>query len=133
MERVAERLAMAESALVRLAEAMALEKPSALERDAPIQRFEFTFEALWKAARIFLAVREGIDSASPKGVIRACRETGLFSEDDAELALTMTDDRNLTVHTYNEPLAIVIHERLRRYYPLMVRWLAAMQDVCRNK
>lgn len=53
MERQAEALASA----ARLTEACALEKTE-LVRDAVIQRFEFTFEAVWKALKVYL-VRQG--------------------------------------------------------------------------
>ena len=51
MERLLEKIAMAEKALGKLAEAADIDKPSELERDAIIQRFEFSFEAAWKAAQ----------------------------------------------------------------------------------
>ena len=51
-----------------------------MERDALIQRFEFSFELLWKCAKEYLYVEEGIDAASPKKVIRCCRELGLLDE-----------------------------------------------------
>jgi len=128
LERLRERLAVAQNALDRFEEVMAITNPNALERDAAIQRFEFTFEALWKAAKAFLVVREGIDTGSPKGVVRSCREVGLLDDVQAIMALTMADDRNLTVHTYNEPLAVEIYGRLKGYSLLMDQWLSAMRD-----
>lgn len=127
MERLKERMRVAARALVRLEEAVRLPNPSDLERDAVIQRFEFTFEAVWKTAKSYLAVVEGIEAASPKGVIRACREVGILDESDAVLALNMVDDRNLTVHTYNEPLAVAIYSRILDYQPLLAAWLTAME------
>jgi hypothetical protein len=38
---------------------------------AAIQRFEFTSEAVWKAAKTFLAVRQGIDIGSSKGGVNS--------------------------------------------------------------
>jgi len=35
----------------------------------------------------------------------------------------MTDDRNLTVHTYNEKLAMEIYGRLRTYQSILRAWL----------
>lgn len=54
MERLLEKIAMAEKTLGKLAEAADIDKPSELERDAIIQRFEFSFEAVWKAAQAYL-------------------------------------------------------------------------------
>ena len=42
-------------------------------------------------------------------------------------ALATTDDRNLTVHTYNEVLANVIFGRLPAYAQFMDRWLSSME------
>jgi nucleotidyltransferase substrate binding protein (TIGR01987 family) len=130
MERLKERLAVAARAAQRLREAAGLPQLGEIERDAVIQRFEFTFEAVWKAAQAYLLQVEGIDAASPKGVIRACREVGLLDEVDATMALQMADDRNLTVHTYNEPLAAQILERIMGYQFLLVKWLGAMEKRC---
>ncbi|HWR45821.1 HI0074 family nucleotidyltransferase substrate-binding subunit [Sporomusa sp.] len=128
MERLRERMTVAESALVRLEEVMAIVQPSAMERDAAIQRFEFTFEAIWKAAKSFLFEVEGVDLGSPKSVIRSCRETGLLTENQAVMALKMADDRNLTVHTYNEALAVEIYSRLHAYSVLLRCWHEHMQE-----
>ncbi|MBX5465865.1 MAG: nucleotidyltransferase substrate binding protein, partial [Clostridia bacterium] len=102
------------------------EEPQPLERDAAIQRFEYTFEATWKAAMHFLHEVEGLEVASPKGVVRACREVGLLTSEEAREALTLADDRNLTVHTYNEALAKAIYSRLEAHARLMDVWLERM-------
>ncbi|MFH1963456.1 MAG: nucleotidyltransferase substrate binding protein [bacterium] len=39
-------------------------------RDATIQRFEYTFEALWKFLKAWLKEREGIICNSPKACFR---------------------------------------------------------------
>lgn len=128
MERLEERMIAGEKALQRLEEALAIVQPSDLERDAIIQRFEFTFEALWKVGKQYLFDVEGIDVGSPKAVIRSCREIGVLTTEQAVLALQMADDRNLTVHTYNEGLALAIFERLFLYRPLLRSWLSGLKD-----
>ncbi|MCS6848591.1 MAG: HI0074 family nucleotidyltransferase substrate-binding subunit [Anaerolineae bacterium] len=128
MERYRERIAVARQALDTLEEVLAIAEPSRIVRDAGIQRFEYTLEAVWKAAQSYLREFEGLDVGSPKGVVRACRRSALLSEDDAVLALQMIDDRNLTVHTYNEPLAQMIFDRLPQYARLMRMWLNAMNS-----
>jgi len=128
MERLRERLAIARRALKTLEE-LAFEKTvSDVVRDAAIQRFEYTFEAIWKAAQLYLREVEGMQLGSPKSVIRASLQTGLLSEDQTRLALSMADDRNLTAHTYNETLAKAIFSRLSRYVQLIDNWLAGMEQ-----
>lgn len=77
MEKIQERI---KTALVKLHELAVKSDLSEVERDALIQRFEFSFELLWKCVKEYLYVEEGIDAASPKKVIRCCWELGLLDE-----------------------------------------------------
>ena len=54
-----------ERALKRLKEAATLEKETDIKKDATIQRFEFTFEILWKVFRK-IAHFEKLDCFSPR-------------------------------------------------------------------
>lgn len=125
MDRLTERVQTAQRALATLREALGQPR-SPLVRDACIQRFEYTFEATWKAAQLHLRTTEGLETASPKSVVRACHALALLGEEDAVQALEMTDDRNLTVHTYGESLADTIYDRLEDYADLLDRWLASL-------
>ncbi len=119
MERLKQRIAIAKQALSALQEVLAMPY-SAIVRDAAIQRFEFTFEVLWKLAQIYLHQKEGLDINSPKSVLRSCFQVNLLaSEEQVVIALKMADDRNLTVHTYNEKLAMQIYNHLPDYFKLM--------------
>lgn len=126
MERLRQRLEAAQQALSTLNELAPLEAPTRIERDAAIQRFEYSVEAVWKVAQLYLKQVEGLDANSPKAVIRASAGVGLLEEPQARLALAMADDRNLTSHTYNEKLAIVLFARLHGYAGLMDAWLNAI-------
>src|SRR5438128_2042002 len=84
-------------------------------RAAVIQAFEFTFEAFWKVfAKV--ATAQGDRAPSPKLAVSRAFHYGLLAEE--AVWLDMLDDRNLTVHTYNEALAEAIFTRIRdRYAP----------------
>lgn len=122
MDRLIRRLDVARRALASL-QALAGEPLSPIVRDASIQRFEYTFEATWKAAQAVLLEHYGVELASPKPIIRASLENGLFTEEQARLALAMADHRNLTARTYNEALANEIFAALPAYRELMQVWL----------
>ena len=77
MERLRERIPIAQQALNTLNELVGKGQVSAVERDAAIQRFEYTYEATWKATQRYLLLQEGVDTGSPKAVIRACWRSGL--------------------------------------------------------
>ena len=128
MARLRQRLKLAARALATLQELAGLERPSAVERDAALQRFKNTFEAVWKASQRYLLLREGVDLGSPKACIHAARDVELFSDAETERALAMADDRNLTVHTYNEALADAIFARLPQHAAALEGWFKAMSQ-----
>ena len=128
MDALTVRIQTAAKALGQLAELCNLTHLSDVERDAALQRFEYTLEAIWKAAKVYLDEREGLRVSSPKAAVRACLLVGLLREEEAELALQMVDDRNASAHTYNEALARTIAERLPMYGELLEKWLAAMRE-----
>jgi uncharacterized protein YutE (UPF0331/DUF86 family) len=69
---------------------------------------------------------EGVDVETPKACMRGARDAGLQSNEQTEAALVMVDDRNLTVHTYNEQLAKQIVGRMAEHVSVMRSLLAAM-------
>lgn len=118
MERIALRYNDALKALGTLREIVD-ETYSVVVRDAAIQRFEYTFEALWKLLKDYLHEREGIVCNSPKSCFREAFSAGMLTEEETVRFLQMTDDRNLTSHTYKEAVAEMIYGRLKEYCALM--------------
>jgi nucleotidyltransferase substrate binding protein (TIGR01987 family) len=102
--------------LDRLAEALAVHADEPLAVDGTIQRFEFTFELFWKAVRRLLA-RQGIEANSPKAVLQQAYRLGWL--DDEQQWLEVLKDRNLSSHTYKEPLALEIYGRIPAHYAAM--------------
>ncbi|HYU13619.1 MAG TPA: nucleotidyltransferase substrate binding protein [Stellaceae bacterium] len=128
MARLEERLDDAQAALATLEELANRDGLSIAERDGAILRFVYTFEAVWKAAALLLEQNEGIAVGSPKGAIRASRRAKLLSDDDAEEAGKLADDRNLTVHMYKQNIGDAIAERLAGHAALLRRWLDALRE-----
>ncbi|MFH1847039.1 MAG: HI0074 family nucleotidyltransferase substrate-binding subunit [Candidatus Omnitrophota bacterium] len=92
---------------------------SVIVRDAAIQRFEYTFEALWKFIKAYLKEKEGIICNSPKACFKEIFSLGFLSEEEAVTCLEMTDRRNDTSHTYKEEVANVIYGKAKEYFQLM--------------
>ena len=88
-------------------------------RDAAIQRFEYTFEAFWKYKKDYLRAKEGIVCNSPKSCFRELFSVGVITEEETIRLLEMTDDRNMTSHTYKEKVAQIIYGKLKEYSKLM--------------
>lgn len=128
MDDLARRLALAGRAVASLRELVGKDRPSPVERDAAIQRFEYSVEAVWKAARGALLIGHGVEANSPKSVVRACAQNALLDEVIARAAMEMIDDRNLTVHTYNEALANEIYARLAKHCSVLESWLDVLHS-----
>ena len=101
---------------------------SIIVRDATIQRFEYTFEALWKFLKEYLKLKEGVVANAPKSVFREIFTLGLLSEKETEQFLEMTDQRNETSHTYKEAVAQAIYQKIRNYDALMEKLLEKFKE-----
>lgn len=84
-------------------------------RDSAIKRFELTFELAWKVSKVYLA-EKGIVCRSPRDCFEQLFMLRIIPDDP--LWLQMIDDRNKSVHTYNEKLAEEIYGRLSGYLKL---------------
>ena len=126
MERLSGRLAEARRALASFEELARRRERSVIERDAAIMRFAYTFEAAWKAVQLYLHEHEGVEVGSPKQSIRASRRIGLLTDEQAESALSMTDDRNVVVHVYREAVASDLDSRLHLHAATLAAWLGAI-------
>ena len=110
-------------AVKRLEEAI-MEPSSAIQADAVIQRFEFTFELLWKACRIYL-MEIGTAVSSPKGTLKAAFREGLIKSEEENLFLNMLEDRNVSSHVYDEQEADAIYARIRKDYLPAIKTLVS--------
>lgn len=126
MDRLTLALETADRALRTFEEVVGRDLDDAIVRDAAIQRFEYSFEAVTKAAKRYLGAHEGVQATTPKGTVRAAFAAGHLDEKQATLALHMVDDRNMTVHTYNEDIAMQLAARLAAHAALLRAWLGAM-------
>ena len=95
----------------RLEEALKL-KLTKINRDASIQRFEFTFELSWKIFQEYIR-DQGYDCNSPKNCIREGAKIGII--DNPRDWFGFLDARNLVVHTYNEELADKIYKGIKKF------------------
>lgn len=91
------------------------------------QKFEYTMELCWKAIKVFIKQREGIDEASPKKVIKAFYLAGYLPEDDYLELIQAVDDRNKLSHIYEKRVFDLIITRLPQYAGLLQRILDTMQ------
>ena len=118
-ERFKERQTEVRNAISRLQEAVAQPETPIL-RDAVIQRFEFSFELVWKSLQLYLEHR-GLECGSPRATLKKSFAEGLIqTPEEGDVRLQMLDDRNLTSHAYDETLAQRIYQHIvQNYTPLL--------------
>ncbi len=95
----------------------------ALIRDGLIQRFEFSFELAWKAVQA-AAAAEGVTLRSPKTALAHALQSG-WAQDEV-LWFGMLEARNLSSHTYSEPIAEELANEIPRFLPALRVLIAAL-------
>ncbi len=106
-------------AYILLEQTVAIKKPSLAERAGMIQFFEMAFELAWKVLKDTLE-EEGFLPKSPRETIKLAFQSGLIM--DGHIWMEALKDRNLTVHTYEEKIAIAVEEKIRNsYFPVLAK------------
>ena len=106
---------------------------SPLDRDAiresVIQRFEVTYDVLWKAIKRYMQYTLGLPDIpnSPKPILRLAHENGILS-DDITFWLNVADARVATSHDYSSTKADACIELL----PTFLAALEPMVDHLEN-
>lgn len=95
----------------RLKEAGSL-KATMINKDATIQRFEFTFELSWKTIQEYIK-DQGSDCKSPKSCIREGARLEIIN--NPEDWFEFLKARNLIAHTYNEKLANKVYRKALKF------------------
>lgn len=100
-----------------LEQTMTIERPSDAERAGLIQFFEMSFELAWKVLKDYLE-EEGFTVSSPRDAIKQAFQAGLL--EDGHMWIEALKDRNLTVHTYEEKIAVAVEQKIRdAYFPAL--------------
>lgn len=90
-----------------------------LEEQGLIQAFEYTFELAWKTLQDFLEEESGyLELKGPRPVLKQAFKDGVIS--NGEFWMEMLNDRNRSVHTYDEDIAReIISAVVHNYFPLL--------------
>ena len=122
-------------ALVKLTQAVELlsdriEREEAVDellQEGLIQRFEYTHELAWKVMKDYAEYQGYTDVRGSRDAIRKALEMGLV--DDRRWMETI-EDRNLTVHNYDNEIASEIYAHIMKiYYPLFMSFEQKMQSL----
>lgn len=82
-----------------------------------IQTYEFSIELAWKTLKDFLE-EEGFMVQSPKSVVRQAYQSAYI--DNVDDWIQALNDRNLTVHTYNDAVAAEVLKDINERYFFML-------------
>jgi nucleotidyltransferase substrate binding protein (TIGR01987 family) len=85
-----------------------------LHRDGVVQRFEFTFELLWKTIKIVLEYKGITDKKYPRDLLKEAFQRGII--DDEKMYLSMLEDRNMLSHMYGKEISDQIYEKISADY-----------------
>jgi nucleotidyltransferase substrate binding protein (TIGR01987 family) len=112
-----QRFAHFRRAFLLLEQTLTIAQPSDAERAGLIQFFEMSFELAWKVLKDYLE-QEGFTVISPRDAIKQAFQAGLL--EDGHVWIEALKDRNLTVHTYEEKIALAVEQKIRdAYFPAL--------------
>ena len=96
-------------------------------RDATIQRFEYTFEQVWKIVQRVLKTQTTASVLFAKDSFREAARLGLI--DRAEPWFEFLKARNLTSHTYNESTANEAYQVAKSFLPEVEKLLGSLERI----
>ena len=113
-----QRFAHFKRAFQLLEKTMQIQHPSEAERAGLIQFFEMSFELAWKVLKDYLE-GEGFTIVSPRDAIKQAFQAGIL--EDGHIWIEALKDRNLTVPTYEERIAVAVEQKIREsYFPALL-------------
>ena len=115
-----------EKSYLLLASTIEIESPSVVERAGLIQFFKVAFELSWKLLKDYLESQD-VNPKFPRDAIKEAFHYELIENGDAWM--NMLNDRNLTVHTYNETKAAEIELKIRTvFFPAIQQLYLLMKE-----
>ena len=124
MTTISQLIDQLKQANIQLKKASDLPGDNEYYRDATIQRFEFTFELVWKLLQV-VAKDQGKQEFGPKNAFRFAATIGLI--DDPEPWFAYHHQRNLTSHIYNQQMAESVYSEIKLFYQEVERFLLAVE------
>lgn len=113
-----QRFSNFEKTIILLEKALQVKQPDIIYRAGIIQCFEMSIELAWKTLKDYFEEQKFTGVNTPKAVIKKAFETGLIQ--DGHRWMDALENRNLTVHTYDEEKAIDMEILIQNdYFPLL--------------
>jgi len=122
-EKLKQKLANLDRAFSKLHESQFFTYDFQINVEVVTQRFEYTFETLWKTLKLYLSEEKGLECYSPVDCLKTAHQVGVIPDKYEHDFMTMVRKRNDIVHIYNEPVAGEI------YHLIISRFIEAIGAV----
>jgi nucleotidyltransferase substrate binding protein (TIGR01987 family) len=96
-------------------------------QESAIQRFEFSYDLIWKFLKEYLEEKYGIIASSPRSVFYESQRQKLMTQEQLNVFEDMIVARNLVSHTYNEKTANDVRKKLKDYHATIGEVLEKIQ------
>lgn len=107
-----------EKAMGYLEQALQLPNPDILQKAGIIQFFEMSFELAWNLVKDYLEDQGFVDIKSPRWALKKAFEMNILEH--GHDCMDLLQDRNLTVHTYDEQKATEMELLIQnKYFPIL--------------
>ena len=115
-----------EKSFSQLEIALKIKKPSDTERAGLIQFFELSFELAWKTLKDYLEA-QGFQVNSPRETLKQAYQAQVINH--GEIWIDALDNRNLTVHTYDEATCLKVVDLIRnKYFSILKELYQALKN-----
>ena len=107
--------------------------PTEILYEVTAKRFEYTYEVLWKTARLFLLEEKGIECNSPMDCFKSLYSVGLIDEKCSEDIPKIVRMRNSIVHIYDFSLAEDLFKFVKdKVIPVFGGIVKTLRENCRG-
>lgn len=128
------RIQQYDDAVINFGESLSIELKGLSEiivdsiKSGRAQKFEVCIELLWKTLKLYLWEINGIDSKSPKTVIKEAYNQGFYSVQDYEYIIGMLEDSNRLSHIYEKEQFEEIYQRIMNAFPVLIKVLEYLKQ-----
>lgn len=91
-----------------------------------IKHFELAYEMCWKYLKAYLKIKLDIDCIGSKDIFRSCYKYKILPLEVTDALLLLIDDRNLTVHIYDQITALEICKQIEKHCVALDKVLGLM-------
>lgn len=110
-----------------LEQALQIDHPDIVQKAGIIQFFEMSFELAWNMMKDYLEEQGFIDVKSPRSALKKAFELNIL--ENGHDWMDLLQDRNLTVHTYDEQKATDLEQLIQnKYFPLLKALLSSFKQ-----